>query len=180
MLSVALSLLKAGPNNIDRDDLYLRLNYYSKSIVVDLVLYCAWKLLTWFQNIVLPFDRLGTYGLAEYQIEGDGNCQVCFSSTGVHFIPCIEYIMYSGLVRLRFLAYCSQERCCFGKFYFYLLFIPVMYYVSYHHYQVLFQQLVSIYIIAVNFKNTTLMWLVLYCHYDEVCTYLAIIQQFIL
>jgi hypothetical protein len=21
-------------------------------------------------------DRLGTYGLAEYQIEGDGNCQV--------------------------------------------------------------------------------------------------------
>ena len=110
------------------------------------MLYCAWKLLTWFQNIVLPFDRLGTYGLAEYQIEGDGNCQVCFSSTGVHFIPCIEYIMYSGLVRLRFLAYCSQERCCFGKFYFYLLFIPVMYYVSYHHYQVLFQRLVSIYI----------------------------------
>jgi hypothetical protein len=23
-------------------------------------------------------DRLGTYGLAEYQIEGDGNCQVSF------------------------------------------------------------------------------------------------------
>jgi len=23
-------------------------------------------------------ERLGTYGLAEYQIEGDGNCQVSF------------------------------------------------------------------------------------------------------
>jgi hypothetical protein len=40
------------------------------------------------------FDRLGTYGLAEFQIEGDGNCQVYFSSTSVHFIiPYIKYIM---------------------------------------------------------------------------------------
>ena len=36
------------------------------------------------------FDRLGTSGLAEFQIEGDVNCQVCFSSTSVHFIPYIE------------------------------------------------------------------------------------------
>jgi hypothetical protein len=39
-------------------------------------------------------ERLGTYGLAEFQIEGDGNCQVYFSSTSVHFIiPYIKYIM---------------------------------------------------------------------------------------
>jgi hypothetical protein len=24
-------------------------------------------------------ERLGNYGLAEFQIEGDGNCQVCFT-----------------------------------------------------------------------------------------------------
>ena len=69
---------------------------------------------------------------------------------------CIDWtsVFYYSLVRLGFLAYCSQERCCVGKFCFYLLFIPVMYSVSCHHYQVLFQRLVSIYIIAVNFKNT--------------------------
>lgn len=30
-----------------------------------------------FTYIFLSFDRLGTYGLTEFQIEGDGNCQVC-------------------------------------------------------------------------------------------------------
>ncbi|CAD6342821.1 unnamed protein product [Miscanthus lutarioriparius] len=40
---------------------------------VDIVLGSACPI--WGQSRYLSFDRLGTYGLAEFQIEGDGNCQ---------------------------------------------------------------------------------------------------------
>lgn len=33
----------------------------------------------YFSFVLILLDRLGNYGLAEFQIEGDGNCQVCFT-----------------------------------------------------------------------------------------------------